>query len=819
MNDDTIGIATAKIQSRLNKAITGYYKLVDFIQAVRSCSTVQEEKNLISNESAALRTSFKNHSCSPEQRYHSVAKLLFLFHMGYPAYFGQIEVIKLVASTSPKYKRLGYVGSNLLLDEQQQTLTLITNSIKIDLNSPNTVLRNLALSCLAAGVSVDMSEELANEIEKLLKKDEKDRSKLALCASKIVRNQPELFERFSPFLSDLLNDNLHSNVFAGACLGINISKHLNLSFLLPTIVKQLQPLLLSSSKFFDLTINSINNPFLQIKLIKLIRVILVDNCIPPSDDIVNILTQMSSIIPSSNNTGRSILIEIARTIFSIKCDTSLVRSIVNIFNSFFTDHQGIDSNMRYVTLTLFNEFAAQYKNFAILECLVEHYGMIISCLEDDDPSIRGIATNLLITLMDFSNIKLILPALFRMTQESQDDASLLLFRRKLFSQLQDSSLKFSSSPTWFIDMSIFLLHQLIPFENILILPCHSNPSTYSIDDFAWEEGILKKLILFIEDGNLLSLQHACKVTYSIIIDGEVPQIDLGGDLCLSSKNFSQSCRSLTLKMFSLYLLIEYPRFSLKGAIGDNLDKYLSIIEDWIEEGEGEREGRDGGHESLLDLIISALEIVYIYSEEYHRMEVLRILKSFESLSFGNLVQRKIKAKLAHSQLSSIEYCQFLESLSSTLPVFLKENHSNGVDDLLGELTLFDEKDSLIWSDEGNLELKVEALEKEKGYIAIICKLENNGNMYDLLDVSIQYSISKKFFLTLGSPSHTQCLKGGGSIYQSIKVSCNDSLMDISNISKIKIKMKLIFRRRRCGPDNTDNNSEEIESHLINYEYL
>ena len=50
--------------------------------------------------------------------------------LGYPTAFGQMECLKLIISPYYNDKRIGYLGLSLLLDEKQEVLTLVTNSLQ-----------------------------------------------------------------------------------------------------------------------------------------------------------------------------------------------------------------------------------------------------------------------------------------------------------------------------------------------------------------------------------------------------------------------------------------------------------------------------------------------------------------------------------------------------------------------------------------------------------------------------------------------------------------------------------------------------------------
>ncbi len=50
--------------------------------------------------------------------------------LGYPTHFGHMECLKLIVSPNYSDKRVGYLGLMLLLDERQEVLMLVTNSLK-----------------------------------------------------------------------------------------------------------------------------------------------------------------------------------------------------------------------------------------------------------------------------------------------------------------------------------------------------------------------------------------------------------------------------------------------------------------------------------------------------------------------------------------------------------------------------------------------------------------------------------------------------------------------------------------------------------------
>jgi len=78
-----------------------------------------------------------------------------------------MECLKLIASPQFYEKRIGYLGLSLLLTEQEEVLTLVTNSVQLDLKNPNPFVVGLALSAVGNLGTEDIARDLAMDIDKV----------------------------------------------------------------------------------------------------------------------------------------------------------------------------------------------------------------------------------------------------------------------------------------------------------------------------------------------------------------------------------------------------------------------------------------------------------------------------------------------------------------------------------------------------------------------------------------------------------------------------------------------------------------------------
>lgn len=423
--------------------------LKSFIKAVRAAKTVADERTAIQKESAAIRTSFREGRASNSTRRTNVAKLLYLFTLGERTHFGQVECVKLLASPYFVDKRLGYLGTMLLLDENQEVLMLITNSLDNDLTHPNQYVVSLALTTLANIASVQMARDLVSKVQKILSSSNPYlRKKAALSALRIIRKEPELEYMILDHLKVLLTDQNHGVLLCGCSLAIDMIDNN------PELVDQLDGLLvhllralkqLSTTGYnpeFD--VGGIPDPFLQTRLIRLLRAIGQDN--PDlSEHMGDLLAAIVTNTDSSKNVGNSVLYEAVLAIFGIESDSALRVLGINVLGKFLANR---DNNTRYVALNTL------LKVVSIEPVAVQrHRATIVNCFQDPDISIRRRALELSYSLINEQNVRVMIRELLTFLEHCDVE-----FKTELVSQIALAAERFAPNKRWHVDTLLRILN-------------------------------------------------------------------------------------------------------------------------------------------------------------------------------------------------------------------------------------------------------------------------------------------------------------------------------------------------------------------------
>ena len=424
-------------------------RLKDFIRQIRQCKTAADERAVIVRESAAIRTSFKEDAGSVETRHNNIAKMLYIHMLGYPAHFGQIECLKLVAAGKYPDKRLGYLGIGLLLDESQEVLTLVTNSLKNDMNSQNMYTVGLALVTLGNIASVEMARDLAPEVDRLMgSSNSYIKKKAVLCAVKVLTKVPDLVDQFMPKAKAVLSERNHAVLLSGMSLvsticELDTSNTLSqFRSMVPYLIRHLKSLITAGNSA-EHDVGGINDPFLQVRILRLLRV-LGKGDKTASDAMNDVLAQIATNTDGTKNVGNAILYETCLTIMEIEADNGLRVLAVNILGKFLSN---TDNNIRYVALNTLTKTISVDVN-----AVQRHRNTILECLHDPDISIRRRALELSFFLINESNVRVMIRELLMFLEVADEE-----FKYSMPARICQAADLFAPNKRWHIDTVIRVL--------------------------------------------------------------------------------------------------------------------------------------------------------------------------------------------------------------------------------------------------------------------------------------------------------------------------------------------------------------------------
>ncbi|CAL8994294.1 unnamed protein product [Prunus brigantina] len=492
-------------------------RLRDMIRAIRACKTAAEERAVVRKECAAIRAAINEND--QDYRHRNLAKLMFIHMLGYPTHFGQMECLKLIASSGFPEKRIGYLGLMLLLDERQEVLMLVTNSLKQDLNHSNQYIVGLALCALGNICSAEMARDLAPEVERLLQfRDPNIRKKAALCSIRIIKKVPELAENFINPAAALLKEKHHGVLITGVQLCTDLCKVSEdaLEYFRKKctegLVKTLKDVV-NSPYAPEYDIAGITDPFLHIRLLKLLRE-LGQGDADASECMNDILAQVATKTESNKNAGNAILYECVETIMSIEDNGGLRVLAINILGRFLSNR---DNNIRYVALNMLMKAIT-----VDAQAVQRHRATILECVKDSDASIRKRALELVYVLVNEGNVKPLTKELIDYLEVSDEE-----FKGDLTAKICSIVAKFSPEKIWYIDQMLKVLSEAGNFVKdevwhavIVVISNASDLHGYTV------RALYRALQLSAEQESLVRVAIWCIGEYGDLLVNNIGMLDV-----------------------------------------------------------------------------------------------------------------------------------------------------------------------------------------------------------------------------------------------------------------------------------------------------
>ena len=270
---------------------------------------------------------------------------------------------------------------------------------------------------------------------------------------RICRKVPDLQEHFIEKAKLLLSDRNHGVLLCGLTFVTSMCEDDEVEGGEQGIVETFRPLtaglvrtlkgLASSGYAPEHDVNGITDPFLQVKILRLLRT-LGRGDQRTSEQINDILAQVATNTDSAKNVGNSILYESVLTILEIEADSGLRVLGVNILGKFLTNK---DNNIRYVALNTLIKVVAVEPN-----AVQRHRNTILECLRDPDISIRRRALDLSFTLINEGNVRVLIRELLAFLEVADNEVKPIMT-----SQIGVAADRFAPNKRWHVDTMLRVL--------------------------------------------------------------------------------------------------------------------------------------------------------------------------------------------------------------------------------------------------------------------------------------------------------------------------------------------------------------------------
>mmetsp|Transcript_14257 Transcript_14257/g.21550 ORF Transcript_14257/g.21550 Transcript_14257/m.21550 type:complete len:985 (-) Transcript_14257:40-2994(-) len=439
--------------------------LSSFISEVRKAGSDQDKVNKrVEKELAKIRKKFKNAAkLKGYDRKKYICKMLYIYMLGYDLNTGHIEAVNLISSNKYSEKHVGYLACSLLLNEDHELVTLITQSLKRDIESNIPDYQCLALSTVANIGGREQAEELALTVQKVLVKNTTTmevKKKAALTLLRLFRKYPEIIspEDWSDRIVNLMNigDLGVCTSVMSLILGLVASDPQGYANSVENAISILVKLVINKSYPRQYLYYGLPAPWLQIKLLRLLQYYPMPEDSGLKKNIHQVIGRLIYSVMkikkgekmSRLNALHSVLFECLNVLIHYDSDNKMLKDGVKLLGKYLDDK---DANLRYLSLDTFARMVYSTHE-DVVQGICTKQNTILVALKDPDISIRRRALDLLYSMCNNTNASEIVGELLEYLPLSDFE-----IREELVLKIAILAENFAADLTWYVDVMINLI--------------------------------------------------------------------------------------------------------------------------------------------------------------------------------------------------------------------------------------------------------------------------------------------------------------------------------------------------------------------------
>ncbi|PWZ03390.1 Adaptor protein complex AP-2 alpha subunit [Testicularia cyperi] len=433
--------------------------LTQYIADLRACRVRELEERRINKEMAHIRQKFKEGQLDGYQKKKYLSKIVFTYILGYQVDIGHMEAVNLIASSKYSEKQIGYLAITLLMHENSDLVRLVVNSIRKDLDEISEVNNCLALHAIANIGGSEMAEALSGDVHRLLISPTSRsfvKKKAALTLLRLYRKHPEVIpaEEWALRIIALMDDDNLGVALAVTSLVMAMAQDHPEAFATSyqKAVMRLYKIAVENDFTTEYVYYKVPIPWLQVKLLRLLQYY------PASEDRAlndTIQTVLDTIINNSqdapknvqhNNAQNAVLFEAINLAIQLDTESPVVAKAAVLLGRFILSRE---TNVRYLGLDTMAHLAACVES---LEPIKMHQNTIILSLRDKDISVRRRGLDLLYSMCDVTNAKVIVSELLKYMHVAD-----YALREEMVLKIAILTEKFATEYTWYVDTILQLI--------------------------------------------------------------------------------------------------------------------------------------------------------------------------------------------------------------------------------------------------------------------------------------------------------------------------------------------------------------------------